>query len=179
LSGPENPPGAAASAATTGGGLLPFEKRPYRPGVGIMLLNPRGEALVAQRIDMPREAAWQMPQGGIDRGESPLAAAWREMREEIGTDRAELLAESRDWLAYDLPRELADRVWKGRYRGQRQKWFAFRFKGPDGDIDIATSSPEFSAWRWAPLAELPALIVPFKRRLYAALVAEFGHLATA
>jgi putative (di)nucleoside polyphosphate hydrolase len=179
LSGPRNPPGAAASAATAGGGPLPFEERPYRPGVGIMLLNPRGEALVAQRIDMPQEAAWQMPQGGIDPGESPLAAAWREMREEIGTDRAELLAESRDWLAYDLPRELADRVWKARYRGQRQKWFAFRFQGPESDIDIATPSPEFSAWRWAPLAELPALIVPFKRRLYADLVAEFGPLATA
>jgi putative (di)nucleoside polyphosphate hydrolase len=173
---PEIPPAAARKAAA-GGSLLPFAERPYRPGVGIMLLNPRGEALVAQRIDTPAAAAWQMPQGGIDPGEAPLDAAWREMREEIGTDRAELLGESRDWLTYDLPLDLADRVWKGRYRGQRQKWFAFRFEGPDSDIDIATALPEFSAWRWAPLAELPLLIVSFKRPLYTALVTEFGPLA--
>jgi putative (di)nucleoside polyphosphate hydrolase len=149
---------------------------PYRPGVGIMLLNRSGQVFVARRIDMPSDA-WQMPQGGIDPGETPLAAAWREMREEIGTDRARLLAESRVWLRYDLPRELVPKLWRGRYRGQQQKWFAFRFLGEDKDIDIATPHPEFSAWRWAPMDELPALIVPFKRQLYRDLIAEFGPLA--
>jgi putative (di)nucleoside polyphosphate hydrolase len=148
---------------------------PYRPGVGIMLLNPRGEALVAQRLDMP-SAAWQMPQGGIDKGEKPVEAAWREMHEEIGTDKATLLAESRDWLRYDLPADLVPRLWGGRFRGQEQKWFAFRFAGKDSDIDIATKNPEFSAWKWAVLVDLPDLIVPFKRQLYRDLVAEFSHL---
>jgi putative (di)nucleoside polyphosphate hydrolase len=156
--------------------MIPYEKRPYRPGVGIMLLNPHGRVLVAQRLDMPSDA-WQMPQGGVDKNEDPLAAAWREMREEIGTDKAELAAESRAWLTYDLPPALADRIWGGRYRGQRQKWFAFRFRGEDADIDITTENPEFSAWKWADMRELPNLIVPFKRRLYSELVEEFGHLA--
>ncbi len=155
--------------------MKPLAERPYRPGVGIMLLNPRGLVLVAQRLDNPADA-WQLPQGGIDDGEDPLAAAWREMREEIGTDRAELAAESRRWLTYDLPPELADRVWKGRYRGQRQKWFAFRFLGRDRDVDIATDHPEFRAWKWASMPDLPGLIVPFKRQLYRDLIAEFAHL---
>jgi putative (di)nucleoside polyphosphate hydrolase len=154
----------------------PFEALPYRPGVGIMLLNGEGAVFVAQRIDMPSDA-WQMPQGGIDKGETPIDAAWREMKEEIGTDRAQLLAESREWLSYDLPRDLAGRLWRGRFRGQRQKWFAFRFTGEDRDIDIAgTDHPEFSTWRWAPMAELPSLIVPFKRLLYRQLVEEFQPL---
>jgi len=147
----------------------------YRPGVGIMLLNREGKVLVAQRIDMA-SAAWQMPQGGIDKGESPLAAAWRELKEEIGTDAAELIAESRGWLCYDLPAEVAARRWRGRYRGQTQKWFVFRFLGRDDDIDIAAEKPEFSDWRWADMAELPELIVPFKRALYLRLIDEFGHL---
>lgn len=154
------------------------EALPYRRGVGIMLLNPRSEVLVAQRLDMPSEA-WQMPQGGIDEGETPLEAAWREMREEVGVAGAELLAESRRWLRYDLPPEMVPRLWGGRYRGQEQKWFAFRFRGRDAEIDIATAHPEFSAWRWAAMAELPRLIVPFKRRLYEDLIAEFGWLAGA
>ncbi len=140
-----------------------------------MLINRDGLVFVAQRIDMPSEA-WQMPQGGIDAGEEPRAAALRELKEEIGTDRAEIVAESRDWYAYDLPAELGF-LWGGRYRGQRQKWFAARFGGSDADIDIATATPEFSAWRWAKASSLPVLIVPFKRPLYEALVAEFGHLA--
>ena len=149
---------------------------PYRPGIGIMLLNDEGSVFVAQRIDMPSDA-WQMPQGGIDKGETPLEAAWREMLEEIGTNRAELLAESRDWLTYDLPRDLATRLWRGRFRGQRQKWFAFHFTGTDRDIDITSHDhPEFSNWRWAPMLELPALIVPFKRQLYQQLVDEFRPL---
>jgi putative (di)nucleoside polyphosphate hydrolase len=158
--------------------MIPYERRPYRPGVGVMMLNRQAEVLVGRRIDMPSEA-WQMPQGGIDGNETPETAAWREMREEIGTDKAVLLAESRDWYLYDLPQDLADRIWRGRFRGQRQKWFAFRFLGEDSDIDIATAKPEFSEWKWAPMGELASLIVPFKRRLYADLVAEFGHLAQA
>jgi putative (di)nucleoside polyphosphate hydrolase len=156
--------------------MIPYEKRPYRPGVGIMLLDKGGRVLVAQRLDMPSQA-WQMPQGGIDKHEEPLAAARREMKEEIGTDKAVLEAESRGWHYYDLPPDLADQIWKGRYRGQRQKWFAFRFHGKNKDIDIATKHPEFSRWRWAEMRELPDLIVPFKRQLYSTLIAEFGHLA--
>jgi putative (di)nucleoside polyphosphate hydrolase len=149
----------------------------YRPCVGVMLINRDGRVLVARRIDTPGDA-WQMPQGGIDEGETPLAAAWREMREEIGTDKADLLGESRDWLRYDLPAELAGKVWGGRYRGQEQKWFAFRFTGEDGDIRLDHhDAPEFSEWRWADLAELPRLIVPFKRDLYAQLAEEFAPLA--
>jgi putative (di)nucleoside polyphosphate hydrolase len=158
--------------------MIPYEQRPYRPGVGVMLLNRQAEVLVGRRIDMPSDA-WQMPQGGIDGNETPEAAAWREMREEIGTDKAALLAESRDWYFYDLPPDLADQIWHGRFRGQRQKWFAFRFLGQDGDIDITTHRPEFSDWKWAPMSELPSLIVPFKRHLYADLLTEFGHLAQA
>ena len=118
-----------------------------------------------------------MPQGGIDPEETPVQAAWREMEEEIGTSAATLLAESRDWLRYDLPHALVPRVWRGRFRGQEQKWFAFRFTGTDGDIDIATANPEFHDWKWIGMADLPALIVPFKRPIYETLVAEFGWLA--
>ncbi|MBL9035595.1 MAG: RNA pyrophosphohydrolase [Rhodospirillaceae bacterium] len=150
-------------------------KLPYRPGVGIVLLNQRDQVFVAQRIDNPGPA-WQMPQGGIDKGEEPLAAAWREMKEEIGTDRARYIGESKHWLQYDLPVELVPQIWKGRYRGQKQKWFAFRFLGDDRDIDIETEHPEFSSWRWAELEEIPGLIVPFKRQLYEDLVAEFAAL---
>ncbi len=154
----------------------PSARLTYRKGVGIMLLNRADRVFVARRIDMPSDA-WQMPQGGIDAGETPLEAAWREMLEETGTDRAELLAESRRWLRYDLPAELAAQLWRGRFRGQEQKWFAFRFTGADADIDIKRHKhPEFSDWRWARMEELPGLIVPFKRQLYADLVAEFAAL---
>jgi putative (di)nucleoside polyphosphate hydrolase len=152
-----------------------LDRLPYRRGVGIMLLNALGEVFVAQRIDMPSDA-WQMPQGGIDEGETPEAAAWREMEEEIGTRSAKLLAESRSWHRYDLPAELVPKLWQGRYRGQEQKWFAFRFTGRDSDIAIDSAHAEFSAWKWTPMAVLPQLIVPFKRRLYSELIAEFGPL---
>lgn len=148
---------------------------PYRRGVGVLLLNRDNLVFAAQRIDT-RAEAWQMPQGGIDKGEEPLDAALREMKEEIGTDKAELLAESRGWLTYDLPPELASKVWKGRYRGQTQKWFALRFLGRDSDIDLNTEKPEFSAWRWVAPGELPGLIVPFKRGLYHEVLAEFAGL---
>jgi putative (di)nucleoside polyphosphate hydrolase len=148
----------------------------YRLGVGIMLLNREGRVFVARRIDMPPEvAAWQMPQGGIDPGESPRDAALRELNEEIGTDKAEILGESADWLYYDLPAELAGRSWGGRFRGQRQKWFAMRFTGADGDINLAAvEHPEFDTWEWVAVERLPELIVPFKRRLYVDVLAQLA-----
>ncbi|HEU0071677.1 MAG TPA: RNA pyrophosphohydrolase [Alphaproteobacteria bacterium] len=153
-----------------------FAHLPYRPCVGMMLLNARGEAFVARRIDMPSEA-WQMPQGGIDEGEAPEVAVFREMREEIGTDKAEILGESATWHDYDLPTELLGKIWGGRYRGQRQKWFVLRFTGRDRDINILTEEPEFLAWKWAPVSQLPDLIVPFKRELYQKIVGEFAPYA--
>jgi putative (di)nucleoside polyphosphate hydrolase len=145
----------------------------YRPAVGIMLLNLRGEVFVARRCDMPAMPAWQMPQGGIDPGETPRQAALRELKEEIGSAKAEIIAESRGWLQYDLPIGLAGSVWGGRYRGQRQKWFAMRFMGRDSDINLATEHPEFDAWQWVAPFRLPELIVPFKRQLYIDILAEF------
>ncbi len=152
----------------------------YRPAVGIMLLNRQSEVFVGRRIDMPLMPAWQMPQGGIDPGETPCQAALRELKEEIGTDKAEILGESRGWLKYDLPVELAGGIWGGRYRGQRQKWFAMRFTGNDEDINLATEHPEFEAWQWVTAERLPELIVPFKRQLYLDILAEFReHCAPA
>lgn len=151
---------------------VPFNERPYRPGVGIVLFNAQGLVFTAKRIDT-KEAAWQFPQGGIDEGEDPCTAAFRELEEETGTNKAELLAESRSWISYDLPHDMADRCWKARFRGQKQKWFAFKFLGTDADINIHTEHPEFSEWRWLPLAEVPSLIVPFKKPLYEQVVAEF------
>lgn len=148
----------------------------YRPCVGIMLLNDAGKVFVARRIDTTVEA-WQMPQGGIDPGEDPRGAALRELAEEIGTDKAEILAETEDWLRYDLPPELLGKVWKGRYRGQDQKWLVMRFLGCDADIDLDTKHPEFEAWKWIEVAALPEVIVPFKRHIYSALVERFAGLA--
>jgi putative (di)nucleoside polyphosphate hydrolase len=152
---------------------MPGEGTLYRLSVGVMLLNAAGKVFVARRIDMPTMPAWQMPQGGIDPGESPLQAARRELKEEIGTDEAELLGESGGWLQYDLPADLAHGVWGGRYRGQRQKWFAMRFTGTDADIDLATEHPEFDIWKWIRPERLPEVIVPFKRQLYIDILAEF------
>ncbi len=149
---------------------------PYRPCVGIMLLNPQRKVFVAQRIDQ-RVEAWQMPQGGIDAGEEPHTAALRELEEEIGTCNVRIVAESADWLTYDLPPELIGVAWKGKYRGQRMKWFACAFLGVDSDININTAHPEFNMWRWENMARLPDVVVPFKHDMYAQLVQEFGHLA--
>ncbi len=149
---------------------------PYRPGVGMMLLNAQHQVFVAKRIDMTSEA-WQMPQGGIDDGEEPGAAALRELKEEIGTDKATVLAESAQWLTYDLPDHLIPKLWGGRFRGQKQKWYLMRFDGADADIDIATTHAEFSEWKWVAMETLPDIIVPFKRVMYQQLVDEFrSHL---
>jgi putative (di)nucleoside polyphosphate hydrolase len=147
---------------------------PYRSCVGIMLLNGAGRIFAGQRIDMPGEA-WQMPQGGIDEGETPEMAALRELGEEIGVSAAsvELLGRTPDWLTYDLPHEVVPRIWKGRYRGQQQIWFLMRFLGSDGEIDIETDHPEFSRWRWMEPEDLLANIVPFKREIYAAVLEAF------
>ncbi len=147
---------------------------PYRPCVGILLLDTERRVFVGRRIDRMQEA-WQMPQGGIDRGEAPRAAALRELEEETGIPPhlVELLAETEGWLRYDIPPALIGRLWNGRYRGQEQKWFAARFLGSDADIDVATAHPEFSAWRWSPADELPAFAVPFKRALYEDVLREF------
>jgi putative (di)nucleoside polyphosphate hydrolase len=148
---------------------------PYRLGVGMMLLNGKGEVFVGRRIDT-RAEAWQMPQGGVDEGEDLRAAALRELAEEIGTDKVEIIEEASGWFDYDLPAELVPNVWKGQYRGQRQKWFAMRFLGQDADIDLEAHHPEFDAWKWVAMADLPEVIVPFKRDIYRRIVAAFRHL---
>lgn len=150
---------------------------PYRRGVGAVLFNSAGLVFAARRIDTPGDA-WQLPQGGVDEGEKPRQAVLRELEEEIGTNNAEVLAKSRRWHTYELPDHLLGKVWGGRYRGQRQRWFALRFLGSDSEIDLAAHQhPEFDAWRWVPIAALPDLAVTFKRFLYVELVAEFRHLA--
>ena len=151
----------------------PYEQRPYRPCVGIFLLNNDGLVFAGRRIDS-RAEAWQMPQGGIDTGESPLQACMREMREEIGTNTAELVSQHDDWLYYDIPLPLADRLWQGRYKGQKQKWMALRFTGDDADINIATEEPEFCEWKWLSPHDLVDLAVPFKRDVYQNVLAAFA-----
>ena len=150
---------------------------PYRPCAGVMLINRDGRVFVGQRIDSTLEA-WQMPQGGLDEGEDARAGALRELEEETGItpDLVEVLARSTGELTYDLPPDLAGKLWKGRYRGQRQTWFLCRFLGRDADVDLATAEPEFRAWKWVSPDELPDLIVPFKRSLYQNVLAEFAHL---
>jgi putative (di)nucleoside polyphosphate hydrolase len=145
---------------------------PYRPGVGVLLINADGRVFVGQRLDSKLEA-WQMPQGGIDEGEDALAAAFRELEEETGVPAhlAERIAETPEWHYYDLPGDMVGTIWKGRYCGQRQKWFAMRFLGSDADIAIDQKHPEFKAWRWAAVDELVDLAVPFKRDLYRDIIA--------
>lgn len=154
-----------------------FDALPYRPNVGVMLINGDGMIFVAERIDTP--GAWQMPQGGIDKGEDPETAAVRELEEETGVapDAVEIVARTADWLTYDLPPELLGKIWKGKYRGQKQHWYLMRFNGDDSMITLETDHPEFSAWKWVSADELVGGIVPFKRAIYEALVEEFApHL---
>lgn len=156
---------------------------PYRPCVGVMLLNNEGKVWIGNRLageGLPAGNHWQMPQGGIDKGELPEHAAFRELHEETGTRNAKIIAEAREWFRYDLPPELIGKGLKGKFRGQEQKWFAMRFTGKDSDIDImAHEEQEFSEWRWADIDELVDLIVPFKRPVYEQVVAEFRALTLA
>jgi len=147
----------------------------YRPGVGVILLNIKNQVFVGRRIDI-KENAWQMPQGGINSGESPRHAALRELAEEIGTNNVEVLAETQSWIHYDLPKNMVGRAWNGRWRGQRQKWFIMRYLGVDSAVNIASSDPEFDDWRWVPPCELPQLAVSFKRQVYVRLLIEFENL---
>lgn len=164
---------------------MPHTHLPYRLNVGIMLLNAHGQIWIGRRPDSlndpeGRGTWWQMPQGGIDAGEDPRAAALRELFEETNIKSATIIAETKDWHTYDLPADVIPRAWGGKHRGQKQKWFAARFTGPDSEISIVPSAGhdvEFIEWRWGTLAELPSLIVPFKRDVYTAVLAEFGHLA--
>ena len=151
---------------------------PLRPCAGILLFNSRGEVFTGRRLGAA-DHAWQWPQGGIDEGETPREAALRELEEETGIPpaRAEIVAEAPEWLEYELPADLVGKAWKGRWRGQRQKWFAMRYLGTDAQIDIQTAHPEFDAWRWMALEEVPALVVPFKRPVYERLAAIFAPLA--
>jgi putative (di)nucleoside polyphosphate hydrolase len=163
------------------------EKLPYRPCVGTMVLNAQGLVWVGRRIAEPdgemagSDQLWQMPQGGIDKGEEPLATARRELFEETGMESLKLIAEAPDWIKYDLPPELVGVVWKGKYRGQTQKWFAFRFHGDESEIRVnpppGGHEAEFDHWDWRRMDDLAGLIVPFKRKVYEEVVAAFRHLA--
>lgn len=159
----------------------------YRPCVGLFLLNRRGEIFIGHRNDIDAdfipasiaEKPWQMPQGGIDADEDPLAAALRELLEEVGTNRVTLLRQSPHWRLYEFPPEIAKGKWNGKYRGQAQKWFALQFDGIDADININTEKPEFSEWKWIGIDHVCDLIVGFKRQVYASVVNEFRDLAVA
>jgi putative (di)nucleoside polyphosphate hydrolase len=160
------------------------EGLPYRPCVGVMLFNGEGRVFVGRRSDRSEEGVdstwWQMPQGGLDDGEDPEAGARRELAEETGVKSARFVARARDWLTYDLPSDLVGIAWHGRYRGQKQMWFAARFEGKESEIDLGPRDgheQEFDAWRWATLQELPSLVVPFKRKVYLSVIEQFSALA--
>lgn len=155
-----------------------IENLPYRANVGVMVLSKSGDVFVAQRLEHYANA-WQMPQGGIDPGEGPAEAALRELEEETGINSSKvvILAETQNWIPYELPPDLIPKLWNGKYRGQKQKWFLMRFLGEDTDIDIETEEPEFSSWKWIAPSALPDAIVPFKRDVYIAVLEAFqSHL---
>lgn len=145
---------------------------PFRPGVGMMILDKNDRVFVGKRVDS-KANGWQMPQGGIDLGETPSAAALREMAEEIGSNKGEIIAESKRWYSYRLPEFLIQKLWDGKYCGQRQKWFLIRFTGQDSDIDVRTKNPEFISWKWMEVHELLDNIIPFKYKLYSKIISEF------
>ena len=161
-----------------------FESLPYRPCAGMMVLNREGRVFIGRRTSGPEHTdnvhVWQMPQGGIDEGEDPYPAALRELYEETSIRSVEKIGEIADWLFYDIPRDIVGRAWKGQYRGQKQKWYAFRFTGNESEIDILDPGgghkPEFVEWRWEPMANLPDLVIPFKRAVYQRVVDAFRHL---
>lgn len=165
--------------------MTDFEKLPYRPCVGVMVLNTDGRAFVGRRTEGPEHVdeghAWQMPQGGIDDGEDPYPAALRELYEETSIKSVEKIGEVRDWLFYDIPRDIVGQAWKGKFRGQKQKWYALRFTGADSEINILNPGgghePEFVEWRWEKVENLPGMIIPFKRVVYNRVVEEFLPLA--
>jgi putative (di)nucleoside polyphosphate hydrolase len=165
--------------------MAPYESLPYRPCAGIMVLNRAGLVFIGRRSGGPEHVddlhAWQMPQGGIDEDEDPYKAALRELYEETSITSVEKLGEIPGWLHYDIPPDIAGRAWKGKYRGQKQKWYALRFTGDDSEIDVehpgGGHEPEFIAWRWERIENVPALVVPFKRPLYDRIVAEFRTFA--
>lgn len=165
--------------------MPPFESLPYRPCAGMMVLNRAGLVFIGRRSSGPEHVdathVWQMPQGGIDRGEDPYNGALRELYEETNISSVEKLGEIAEWLVYDLPREIVGQAWKGKFRGQKQKWYALRFTGPESEIDIANPAgghkPEFIDWRWVAMSKLPELVVPFKRQTYERVVAEFRKFA--
>ena len=154
-----------------------FNKLPYRSNVGIMMVNEKGYVFVGQRLDN-NQNAWQMPQGGIDAGEDPETAAYRELLEETGVKKQDIrfVASSSQWLSYDLPEDLIPILWNGKFRGQKQKWFLFKFLGEDGDINIATKHPEFSKWKWISKENLLKEIVPFKKSVYKNVLKEFKNI---
>ncbi|HEX7776539.1 MAG TPA: RNA pyrophosphohydrolase [Parvibaculum sp.] len=157
--------------------IVPADSLPYRPCVGVALFSKDGLVWVGNRIQAVDLGAhtWQMPQGGIDKGETPREAAFRELKEETGVDKAEIIGEIDDWLTYDLPPELVGHALKGKYRGQKQRWFAMRFLGHDRDVDIAADAhQEFSEWAWVPIAELTKLVVPFKHAIYERVARDFA-----
>jgi putative (di)nucleoside polyphosphate hydrolase len=168
-----------------GAEMARFEDLPYRPCAGTAVLNRDGLVFIGRRVEGPEHIdefhAWQMPQGGIDEGEDPYPAALRELHEETNIRSVEKLGEIKDWLYYDIPREIVGRAWKGRYRGQKQKWYVLRFVGKESEIDIEYPAgghePEFVEWRWEPIANLPGLVVPFKRKVYELVVSELGKFA--